>query len=233
MLHRALPLVSGMARRGLGSRPGSTPPRPTDPAQNARAVLAVAIAYLLGSVPTGYLVARVVTGVDIREVGGHYTGAGNVLREVGPAAAALTLAVDVLKGALSVLQVRWLALPEPAIIPVGLAAVAGHIWPAFLQFRGGAGFATLLGVLMAALPRQALILFLPFTVMVGLLKGTARLAVPSALLLPALLILSRKMGESTARTLLPLFVGALVTARVYREPFGSLARRLVGAAERS
>lgn len=194
----------------------------------AIAVLAVIIAYFLGSVPTGYVIGRIAKGVDIRELGSYYTGTMNVIREIGLVAGILTLVGDLLKGALAALQVNLLGLPEPVIIPIALAVVAGHIWPIFLQFRGGAGFATMLGVLLVALPREALSLLVPFAVMAWLSRGGLGLGPASALLLIPMLALSWWLGESLPRIVLPLFVGALVGARVYREQLGTLARRILG-----
>ncbi|MBI2909543.1 MAG: glycerol-3-phosphate acyltransferase [Chloroflexi bacterium] len=197
--------------------------------QTVSALLAVAVAYLLGSIPTGYLMGRMARGVDVRELGDRYTGAKNVYREIGPAAGALTLLGDILKGSLATLQVSLLALPEPTIIAIALAAVAGHIWPVFLQFRGGAGLATALGVLFVALPRESLILIVPFAVAAWVSRAGANLGPACALLLPPLLALSWWLGEPLPRILLPLLVGGLVAARVYRDRLGSAGRKFFGA----
>ncbi len=193
------------------------------------ALLAVLAAYLMGSISAGYLVGCLVKGIDIREVGGHYTGAMNVFREVGPVAGAITLAGDFSKGAIAILLASLLGVPEAIIVLAGVAAVAGHIWPVFLQFRGGAGFATALGVLAAALPRQALILLLPMAILAWRLRGGMGLGLVSAFLLPILLALSWWLGESLPRILLPIFVGIPVAGRVYRDKLGWIGRTIFGA----
>lgn len=113
------------------------------------------VAYLLGSVPAGYLAGRL-KGIDIREHGSNSTGATNVLRVLGPWPAAAVFLVDVLKGAAAVLLARWLmsALDlvswEPwAVCLAGLTAILGHARPIWLGFSGGKSVATGLGVLLA------------------------------------------------------------------------------------
>lgn len=127
-----------------------------------------AAAYLLGSIPTGYLAGRMLKGVDLRAVGSGSTGATNVLRTLGPWPAAAVLATDVAKGAAAVLLAQglaaWLfaspAVAAPAgldaaawrpwaVCGAGLAAVAGHSRSVWLGFAGGKSAAAGLGVLIA------------------------------------------------------------------------------------
>ena len=117
----------------------------------------VALAYLLGSVPTGYLVARA-RGIDIRSVGSGNIGATNVFRILGKRAGAFVLLADALKGALAVLLLpRWLggeAADErmQAALVAGVCAVLGHNFTCWLRFKGGKGIATSAGVLAAWAP---------------------------------------------------------------------------------
>jgi len=129
----------------------------------ALAVVLVIFAYLVGSFPSGYVYSRLIKGVDIREVGDRYMGAKNVFLNVGPAAGVATAVTDFGKGALAVALVRAIALPEPTVIFIGLAVVAGHIWPVYLKFRDGAGAMTAGGVLLMMLPIECLILA-PFSI---------------------------------------------------------------------
>ncbi len=115
------------------------------------ALFLVAAAYLLGSVPFGLVVAAA-GSVDLRRVGSGNIGATNVLRAVGKAAAAATLAGDIGKGALAVVAGRLLGASPPLLAALGLAVVAGHLFPVFAGFRGGKGVATTLGVMLAAMP---------------------------------------------------------------------------------
>lgn len=117
------------------------------------ALLALAIGYLLGSIPFGLLLTRLAGKGDIREVGSGNIGATNVLRSGAKGLAAATLVLDALKGAAAVLIAqRWL----PGFEHLAAAgALLGHLYPVWLKFRGGKGVATFLGVLIPLLPIAA------------------------------------------------------------------------------
>jgi len=106
------------------------------------------LSYLIGAVPTGLVLVRVLKGEDIRRHGSGNIGTVNVLRVAGPAVAVTVLAVDVLKGLVPILLAMRLALSPWVIVSCGLAAIAGHNWSVFLGFRGGKGIATSFGVLL-------------------------------------------------------------------------------------
>lgn len=108
------------------------------------------IGYLLGSIPFGLLLTRMI-GVDIRKVGSGNIGTTNVLRTGNKGLAAATLLLDAGKGAVAVLLARQFA-GETAAISAGIAAFIGHCFPIWLKFRGGKGVATLLGIALAAVP---------------------------------------------------------------------------------
>lgn len=108
-------------------------------------------AYLLGSVPTGLLLARA-CGVDIRATGSGNIGATNVYRTMGRKIGIFTLVGDCLKGVVPVVAAKALAFPPPWVAAVGLAAFLGHVYTVFLRFKGGKGVATALGVFLAAAP---------------------------------------------------------------------------------
>ena len=124
----------------------------------------VGIAYLFGSIPTGYLAGKLLKGIDIREHGSKSTGATNVWRTLGKWPALVVLLVDVLKGVGAIVVARWLhtlpfitppiALDPQAWVPwaaclAGLAALIGHSHSIWLNFTGGKSAATGLGVLLA------------------------------------------------------------------------------------
>ena len=115
------------------------------------------IAYLLGSIPFGYMVIRWREGVDIRQLGSGRTGMTNVLRAAGAKMAALVLLLDMGKGILSVLLARQIIGATEAEMIAGLVALAGHNWPVFLQFRGGRGILTAFGGLWLIAPPVAAI----------------------------------------------------------------------------
>lgn len=189
------------------------------------AVFAVAAAYLLGSIPTGYLIALCLKGVDIRAVGEHYTGAKNVFREVGVMAGIATAGGDVAKGVVAMLLAKALPVPEAVLVFVSLAVVSGHIWPVFLQFRGGAGLATAVGVVIVALPREFLILLIPLTVAALLLWRRLDLGVICGLFAVPLFILSWWLGEPPQLILIILVLGVLVSFRVYGRQMSQVSRR--------
>ncbi len=157
-------------------------------------ILSGVIAYLIGSFPTSYIIAKYLKGIDIRSAGSGNAGATNVLRVVGKAPALITLLVDILKGVLAVAAIAPLSyiFLEKAMRKdfyfgfIALMAVAGHIWPVFLKFKGGKGVATMIGVGIASLPVSLILslivwlfVFMP-TGYVSLASITAMLSFPIA-----------------------------------------------------
>jgi glycerol-3-phosphate acyltransferase PlsY len=122
-------------------------------------------AYLLGSVPTGYLFGRFV-GVDIRNEGSGNLGATNVARVIGKRQGILTLIADTAKGWAPVFVALQLGMAPPVTALVGVAAFLGHLYPIFLRFRGGKGVATAFGVLLSFAPLATLVLILIFAAVV-------------------------------------------------------------------
>lgn len=122
-------------------------------------ILSILLGYLIGSIPMGYIIARI-RGVDITSVESGRTGGTNVSRALGWRYGLLTGALDILKGAVAVLLVRYFFGDAPAIYAAlgGAFAVIGHNWSIFLGFRGGAGGATAAGALLALNPLAGLIL---------------------------------------------------------------------------
>jgi glycerol-3-phosphate acyltransferase PlsY len=115
---------------------------------------ALIISYLLGSIPTGYLFAKM-KGVDIRKVGSGNVGATNAMRVLGKKAGAVVLLVDILKGFLAVIVIGDFMSARLSFtqaqnlrIIIGLCCICGHNWNIFLNFRGGKGIATSFGVLL-------------------------------------------------------------------------------------
>lgn len=118
-----------------------------------RVILAVAVAYVLGSIPTAFLVAQRV-GIDIRTVGDGNMGARNVARVLGVRPAIVVALADVLKGAAAVLIARILGVSEGWVRTAAWTAVLGHDFPVFAGFRGGQGLATTIGTLIVLMPRE-------------------------------------------------------------------------------
>jgi len=114
--------------------------------------IALIIAYLIGSIPTAYITSRLVKGFDIRQVGTRNMGAMNVFYQVGFLAGLMVLAVDIGKGAAVVALARLMGTPEIVQLLAGAVAVIGHGFTIFLNFRGGRGGATCIGVLAYLMP---------------------------------------------------------------------------------
>ena len=112
-------------------------------------------AYLLGSIPFSYLVARRFGVADVRRVGSGNVGATNVMRSAGKTAGVLALLLDASKGALAAVLAQWLHASEWLPAVAGLVAVVGHMYPVWLGFRGGKGVATGLGAFLPLAPAAA------------------------------------------------------------------------------
>jgi glycerol-3-phosphate acyltransferase PlsY len=128
-------------------------------------IVAIIIAYLLGSINSAYIVTRLVTGKDIRQLGGGNAGGRNVFREVGFIAAIPVAIFDIGKGVAPVLiAYRLLEVPlyemHPFILLAGIAAIAGHMWSIYLKFTGGNGLSTTIGVLAMIMPWALMVVFI-------------------------------------------------------------------------
>lgn len=152
-------------------------------------VAVVAIAYLLGSIPFGYLLVRLSKGEDVRASGSGGTGATNVARRAGKRIGVLTLVLDALKGMLAVALARWLLPPDTdaywwTVAGAGVAVVVGHVFPVWLRFRGGKGVATGLGVFLYLAPLAVASALLIFLLIVWKTRYVSLGSVGAAALLP-------------------------------------------------
>jgi acyl phosphate:glycerol-3-phosphate acyltransferase len=121
-------------------------------------IMAVIISYLIGSIPTAYIITRLTTGKDIRKLGSGNIGVHNVYENVGMPAAVITAILDIGEGIVGVsVALLVLGAPQYWVLASGLAVVIGHIWPAFLKFKGGNGIATTIGVLSFLMTKELLI----------------------------------------------------------------------------
>lgn len=126
--------------------------------------IALLLAYLLGSIPTGYWLGRAIPKIDIREHGSKNIGATNTLRVLGKKLGALALLGDIAKGAAAVLLVAEISPWEHAPIACGLTAILGHTFSLFLKFEGGKGVATSAGAFLALAPIPTTIAITTFAV---------------------------------------------------------------------
>ena len=128
-------------------------------------------AYLLGSLPTGYLVVRLVKGIDIRQVGTKNVGALNTYQQVGAFGGLFVLFVDAGKGALAVLIPGWLGAPDEVLFLTTPLVVAGHNWTVFLRFQGGKGAAAIFGISLALVLVPTLVTILPVALVIFLTRN--------------------------------------------------------------
>ncbi|HEX76558.1 MAG TPA: glycerol-3-phosphate acyltransferase [Dehalococcoidia bacterium] len=139
-------------------------------------IIAIIIAYLLGSIPFAYIFTRLMTGRDIRQLGSGNVGGNNVYGQVGLKAAIPVAIFDVGKGTAAVAIAHWLLdvpMYEPQIFVLlsGIAAVAGHMWSIYLKFTGGNGLSATIGVLAFLLPWELLIVIALLLVLTAITRN--------------------------------------------------------------
>jgi glycerol-3-phosphate acyltransferase PlsY len=186
----------------------------------------VVFAYLLGSVPFGLVVGKLLFRVDIREHGSGNIGATNAYRTLGPVAGAVVLAGDVLKAMIPVIAVRYFLAGTPEAVPlasvvVGLAAILGHSYSIFLNFGGGKGMATAGGLILVLWPLAAPILLGIWMLVIAMTRYVSLGSIVVAMLLPVLVFL---MYPKTEYIIFALLAGLVIVFR-HRS---NIARLLVG-----
>ncbi|MBI2684354.1 MAG: glycerol-3-phosphate 1-O-acyltransferase PlsY [Actinobacteria bacterium] len=183
--------------------------------------LVVVGAYLMGSIPFGYLAGRV-RGVDIRSVGSRNVGATNVFRTLGRRAGISVMALDIGKGLAAALAARGLT-ESPWPLVAAAAAVAGHVAPVWLRFRGGKGVATGAGVVIGLMPIVSAILVVGWLAIVGVTRYVSLASVAAAIAFPPLAV---ALGEPWPTV---VFAAALSLAVLVRH--GENISRLVRGQE--
>ena len=164
--------------------------------------------YVVGSVPTAYILVRLAKGDDIRESGSGNVGALNAYQHAGAWAGLTVLLVDTGKGVLAVAAPRLFGVDDWALFVTTPLVVAGHNWPVFLGFRGGKGAAAIFGISLAIVPWLTVITFGPsILVMLGL-RNVVLGAAFGFILLNTLLWVT---GQGTQQVVLCLLLTALVT----------------------
>jgi len=170
-----------------------------------KVVISLVAAYVLGAIPFAYLFGKI-KRVDIRTVGDYNVGSANVFRHVGLGLGIATLVADIAKGALAILLAKAINVSGIIILFVGVAAVIGHNWTVFLQFRGGRGLATAIGVLLALLTKEMLIAAVLGIIVLVVTGSTAWFGL--ALFAP-LLLLSWWFGEPVSLMLYAILLPCL------------------------
>ena len=198
-------------------------------------VVTALLAYLLGSVPTGFLVAQA-KGVDIRVVGSGNIGATNVLRTLGKPAGIFVLFVDALKGWVAVVLMTRLVLQafgfgadgarmEVCQIIAALCAILGHNYTCWLNFKGGKGIATSAGVLLALVPWALIVIFVVWIVVFTVTRYVSLGSLAASAALP---FASWATHESLTKVIV---TGAMAALAIYKHK-GNIHRLLNGAEPR-
>lgn len=150
-----------------------------------RVVAAVLLAYLLGAIPTSYLVMRAIKGIDLRHTGSGNLGATNIFRALGWRYAVPVALFDMAKGVVSVVVLGpWAGLDFTSRILLGLVAVAGHVFSVFMHFRGGKGVATGGGVVLGIAPWAFVVALVVWAIIVKLSGYVSLGSIVAALVLP-------------------------------------------------
>ncbi len=182
----------------------------------------VALAYLLGSIPTGLLLGKAY-GIDVRKEGSGNIGATNLYRTVGRKVGAMTLTGDCLKGLLPVLAVKYSSLPPDFAAWVGLAAFCGHVFSLFLKFKGGKGVATALGVFLALAPMAVAIAIAVFAAIMSSWRYVSLGSIAAAAIMPVAVALR---GGNRALVTVTLIIAVIVILRHHEN-----IRRLIAGTE--
>ncbi len=167
--------------------------------------------YLLGSVPTGFLLAKFFSKVDPRKMGSKNIGATNIFRTAGKGLGILTLVGDVLKGMIPIGIAIQLNVSDLWLAGVGLSTFLGHVFPIFLGFRGGKGVATALGVYVVISPIAVLMEFLLFAGLVWKWRYISLGSICCATTIPILIAFFR--SDSQAYFILSVIIAALILYR--------------------
>ncbi|HVF55164.1 MAG TPA: glycerol-3-phosphate 1-O-acyltransferase PlsY [Pyrinomonadaceae bacterium] len=189
------------------------------------------LAYLLGSIPFGYLIVKMSGQGDVRETGSGGTGATNVSRRAGRWAGVVTLVLDALKGTLAVVVARWFLTEDFGVdwyvAGAALAAVLGHIFPVWLGFRGGKGVATGLGVFLSLSPLAVLCAVPVFVAVVWATRYVSLGSMTAAASLPVwvwLLAGRGDVGKESSPLLVAAILGSAIIILMHRANIGRLMR---------
>jgi glycerol-3-phosphate acyltransferase PlsY len=179
-------------------------------------IIVISIGYMVGSIPSAYIVTVLARKRDIRQLGGGNVGGLNVFREVGVWPAVVVAIFDIGKGAAVVAIAFWLLnLSSFFVMLVGLAAVIGHNWMAWLKFKGGKGVGVTIGTLVMTMSMygyyQDLIIFLGIIVVIIVITRNIALSMGTALLfLPLIVWIGTKSGIAT---LMVVILGLVMAIR--------------------
>ena len=199
------------------------------------AILALVLSYLAGSIPSAYIIVRLVKGIDIRKQGSGNVGFTNATRVIGMKLGIFVLLADMGKGVLAVLAISKLGMIQPnslsEYMPVlcGLFAIIGHIWTVFLKFHGGKGVATSLGIFIGLYPLAGLMALGVWLIAVGM---TRYVSLGSILLCISFCVVAFATGGESVTYDVNIWavriMGLLVTLIVTLKHTGNIQRLIKG-----
>ena len=149
-------------------------------------IIAAALAYFIGSFPTGLLIGKWLCGIDIRQYGSKNIGTTNMFRTLGVYPASIVLVIDILKGVLAVIFAMYLTTDVSVHLLAAAGAILGHNYSCWLGFRGGRGVATSLGILLTLMPQTSLIVFIVWAIIVFVTRYVSLASLVAATLTPLL-----------------------------------------------
>jgi glycerol-3-phosphate acyltransferase PlsY len=177
---------------------------------NKEALVIVALAYLVGSIPFGLILSKLFAKRDIRSAGSGNIGATNVMRVLGKKLGVLTLMFDILKGAIFVILAEVVTHSEIWASLAGLAAFLGHLYPIYLKFRGGKGVATSVGIFLFLAPYALLVDIVIFLLVVYQTRYVSLGSIIAAALLPVILLV---FSYSYVYVILAVIMGGFIILR--------------------
>jgi len=177
---------------------------------NKEALVIVALAYLVGSIPFGLILSKLFAKRDIRSAGSGNIGATNVTRVLGKKLGVLTLMFDILKGAIFVILAEVVTHSEIWASLAGLAAFLGHLYPIYLKFRGGKGVATSVGIFLFLAPYALLVDIVIFLLVVYQTRYVSLGSIIAAALLPVILLV---FSYSYVYVILAVIMGGFIILR--------------------
>ena len=180
---------------------------------NLQILLVFALAFFIGSIPFGYLLGKL-KGVDLREEGSGNTGATNAARVLGKSVGIFTLLLDTAKGIIgvSLFELSSVAAPEFATTLLGLFVVAGHCYSPFLNFSGGKGVATALGVFIVLSPKAVLFAMVIFASVIWITGYVSVASMLASLTMPVLIVGTRASTDVISIEIVT-FISLLIVAR--------------------
>ena len=180
-------------------------------------LLILFLGYLFGSFPSGYLAGKIAKGIDIRSLGSGSTGATNVLRHIGKRAAITVFLIDVSKGFLSILLAKYFLLNDSWQVAIGLSTLMGHIWPIWLNWKGGKAVATGLGIFLGLSWQVGLATLGIFLLIITLFRIVSLASISAAIALPLIMFLSFESSSISLPFLVVSLLAMILVVWRHRE----------------